>query len=212
MNGTNEFFNEDGKSRLNEPGSVKGLQFLIDLYKKGYAPKDSVNWGFNEIVAGFYSGTCAFLDQDPDALIAIAERMPAEDFARHHRCRRARTARPSRPSALPAGRCSTSTENKDAAWKLIATLSSPEGQRRPGTSGSACSRSTRAPTGPVLQDRAVQGLVRGAQRPGLRADRHADLSRGVRLLHGSHDPEGPAQEALLGQKTAQELATSGPTS
>ena len=43
--------------------------------------RDSVNWGFNEIVAGFYSGTCAMLDQDPDALIAIAERMPAEDFA-----------------------------------------------------------------------------------------------------------------------------------
>ncbi|WP_420006001.1 ABC transporter substrate-binding protein [Arenibacterium sp. LLYu02] len=81
MNGTNEFFTEDGKSRMNEPGSVAGLQFLIDMYQKGYAPKDSVNWGFNEIVAGFYSGTCAFLDQDPDALIAVAERMPAEDFA-----------------------------------------------------------------------------------------------------------------------------------
>ena len=47
-----------------------GIQFLLDIYQKGYAPKDSVNWGFNEIVAGFYSGTCAMLDQDPDALIA----------------------------------------------------------------------------------------------------------------------------------------------
>ncbi|MCV6574403.1 MAG: extracellular solute-binding protein, partial [Cohaesibacter sp.] len=81
MNGSNEFFTKDGKSRINEPGSVEGIQFLLDLYQKDYAPKDSVNWGFNEIVAGFYSGTCAFLDQDPDALIAIAERMPAEDFA-----------------------------------------------------------------------------------------------------------------------------------
>lgn len=43
---------------------MKGLTFVIDLYKNGYAPKDSVNWGFNEIVAGFYSSTCAFLDQD----------------------------------------------------------------------------------------------------------------------------------------------------
>jgi multiple sugar transport system substrate-binding protein len=38
----------------------------------GLAPKDSVNWGFNEVVAGFYSGVCAMLDKDPDALIAIA--------------------------------------------------------------------------------------------------------------------------------------------
>ena len=51
MNGTNEFFTEDGQSRINEPGSVEGLQFLIDMYQDGNAPRDSVNWGFNEIVA-----------------------------------------------------------------------------------------------------------------------------------------------------------------
>lgn len=125
MNGTNEFFTEDGKSRINEPGSVAGIQFMIDMYQKGYAPKDSVNWGFNEIVAGFYSGTCAFLDQDPDALIAVAERMPAEDFAVI-------------PMPVgPAGKAFPtigfagwsifkSTEHEDDAWKLLAALSSPE--------------------------------------------------------------------------------------
>ena len=40
-----------------------------------------MSWGFNEIVTGFYSGTCAMLDQDPDALIGIAEKMNADDFA-----------------------------------------------------------------------------------------------------------------------------------
>jgi multiple sugar transport system substrate-binding protein len=45
-------------------------------------------------VAGFYSGTCAMLDQDPDALIAIDERMSEEDYG-SPRCRRGRTARPS---------------------------------------------------------------------------------------------------------------------
>jgi multiple sugar transport system substrate-binding protein len=71
---------------LNEPGAVKGFQFLVDLYQKGYAPKDAVNWGFNEIVAGFYSGTCAMLDQDPDALIAIAEKMEQERFSPWRPC------------------------------------------------------------------------------------------------------------------------------
>lgn len=80
MAGSNKYFNEDGTSTMNSPGWAKGIQWMVDLYKKGYAPKDSVNWGFNEVVAGFYSGTCAFLDQDPDALIAIAERMKKEDF------------------------------------------------------------------------------------------------------------------------------------
>lgn len=128
MNGTNEFFTEDGKSRLNEPGSVAGIQFMMDIYQKGYAPKDAVSWGFNEIVAGFYSGTCAFLDQDPDALIAIAERMDAEDFA-------------VAPMPLgPAGRAFptigyagwsifSSTKHENEAWGLVSHLSDPENNK-----------------------------------------------------------------------------------
>jgi len=125
MNGTNEFFTQDGKSRINEPGSVKGIQFLIDMYQKGNAPKDSVSWGFNEIVAGFYSGTCAFLDQDPDALIAVSERMSAEDFAV--------IPMPVGPSgkAFPtigfAGwSIFNTTKHEDQAWKLVAHLSAPK--------------------------------------------------------------------------------------
>lgn len=125
MNGTNDFFTEDGKSRMNEPGSVAGIQYLLDIYQKGYAPKDSVSWGFNEIVAGFYSGTCAFLDQDPDALIAVAERMPEEDFAV--------MPMPVGPSgkAFPtigfAGwSMFEASEHKDESFELIAHLSAPE--------------------------------------------------------------------------------------
>jgi multiple sugar transport system substrate-binding protein len=125
MNGTNEFFTEDGQSRLNEPGSVEGLQFLIDMYQNGYAPRDSVGWGFNEIVAGFYSGTCAFLDQDPDALIAVQQRMDADSFAV--------APMPKGPAgkAFPtigyAGWAAfEATEHPDESWSLIAHLSSPE--------------------------------------------------------------------------------------
>jgi len=125
MNGTNEFFTEDGQSRINEPGSVEGIQFMIDLYQNGYAPRDAVSWGFNEIVAGFYSGTCAFLDQDPDALIAIAERMPAEDFAV--------IPMPVGPSgqAFPtigfAGwSIFDATEHEEEAFDLVAALSAPQ--------------------------------------------------------------------------------------
>lgn len=81
MMGHDDLFDDEGNSTLNTPEAIQGLQFLVDMYQNNYAPKDSVNWGFNEIVAGFYSGTCAMLDQDPDALIAIAERMEADDFA-----------------------------------------------------------------------------------------------------------------------------------
>ncbi|MBD9659670.1 sugar ABC transporter substrate-binding protein [Pantoea sp. PNT03] len=81
MNGSPEFFDKQGNSTLTEPGAMKGAQLLVDMYQKGGASKDSVNWGFNEIVSGFYSGKCAMLDQDPDALIAIKNSMAADDFA-----------------------------------------------------------------------------------------------------------------------------------
>ncbi|WP_315918224.1 sugar ABC transporter substrate-binding protein [Mesorhizobium sp. SP-1A] len=123
--GKGGYFNEDGTSIFNDPGSIKGLQMLADIYQKGYAPKDSVSWGFNEIVTGFYSGTCAMLDQDPDALLGIAEKMNPDDFA---------------VAPMPAGpngkayptlgyagwAMFANSKVKDDAWKLMATLLSPK--------------------------------------------------------------------------------------
>jgi multiple sugar transport system substrate-binding protein len=125
-NGDNTFFKPDGTSTLSDPGWVKGITFLTDLYKKGYAPKDSVNWGFNEIVSGFYSGTCAMLDQDPDALIAVAERMNKDDYDV------VPMPKGEGGKAFPTlgyGSWSmfSSSKQKDLSWKLIATLSAPEG-------------------------------------------------------------------------------------
>lgn len=124
MNGKGGYFNTDGTATFSEPNAVKGLELLREVYDKGYAPKDSVNWGFNEIVAGFYSGTCAMLDQDPDALIGIAEKMAPADFA---------------VAPMPVGPSGKSyptlgyagwamfkdSGEKDAAWKLMAHLLAP---------------------------------------------------------------------------------------
>ena len=125
MNGSNTFFDAAGNSKLKENGAVAGAQFLVDMYSKGYAPKDSVNWGFNEIVSGFYSGKCAMLDQDPDALIAVAKNMDEADFAV--------APMPLGPSgkAFPtigyAGWAMfKASEQKQDSWKLIAHLSNQE--------------------------------------------------------------------------------------
>ena len=193
--GSNEWFDKDGNSMLDKPEAVAGLQFLVDMYKNGYVSKDSVNWGFNEIVAGFYSGSCAMLDQDPDALIAIAEKMPKEDFAvapmplgPHDK---------SFPTLGYAGWAMfAASEHKEEAWKLIAVAVLEPGQprmvevrrRHPDPQGGR--------QGPVLRHRAVQGLVHRAQRSALGADRDADLSRGVRLLRRrALDPGRPGGAA-----------------
>ncbi len=144
MNGKGDWFEKDGSSTFNEPGAVKGVQFMVDLYKDKLAPPDSVNWGFNEVVAGFYSGTCAMLDQDPDALIGIKDRMDAADFAV--------APMPLGPSgkAFPtigyAGwSMFANSQHKDESWKLISFLTSGPQAISAGPSSWASSRSTRVP-------------------------------------------------------------------
>jgi multiple sugar transport system substrate-binding protein len=129
MAGNNAFFKSDGSSTFGDADWIKGTAWLVNLYQDRLAPQDSVNWGFNEVVAGFYSGTCAMVDQDPDALIAIAQRMKAEDFGV--------TSIPKGPAgkAYPtlgyAGwSIFKSSTHKDLAWKLIQVLDDPRGNLR----------------------------------------------------------------------------------
>jgi multiple sugar transport system substrate-binding protein len=124
MAGNNTFFSSNGVSTLEDPGWVQGTSFMVNLYKDGLAPKDSVNWGFNEIVAGFYSGTCAMIDQDPDSLIAISQRMKPEQFGV--------ASIPKGPSgkAFPTigyvgWSIFKSSAHKDLAWNLIKALDDP---------------------------------------------------------------------------------------
>ena len=124
--GSGAYFHADGTSTQTDPEWIKGLTWFIDLYKNGLAPKDSVNWGFNEVVAGFYAGTCAMLDQDPDSLIAIAQRMKPEEFGV--------APLPKGPSgkAFPTTGWTgwsifKSSEYKDLDWKLILAIDDPAG-------------------------------------------------------------------------------------
>ncbi|WP_417708072.1 ABC transporter substrate-binding protein [Roseibium aggregatum] len=204
MNGDNTFFDADGKSTLNQPGSVEGIQFLIDMYQKGYAPKDSVSWGFNEIVAGFYSGTCAFLDQDPDALIAVAERMAPEDFAV--------VPMPVGPAgkAFPtigfAGwAIFDTTSNEDLSWKLISHLSSPEANKEWAKRVGVIPIHEGAEQDPYFKTEQFKGWF-----DTLNGDQYIPTVMPTYLEQFGYFADSIAlessQEALLGDLTAQELA------
>jgi multiple sugar transport system substrate-binding protein len=119
--GSNLYFRPDGTSTFTDPGWIKGFSALADLYKSGYAPKDSVNWGYNDIVSGFYSGTCAMIDNDPDALIAIAERMRPDEYGVVPWIKGA--SGKSFPTIGYGGwSMFANSKHKELAWKLIATL------------------------------------------------------------------------------------------
>jgi multiple sugar transport system substrate-binding protein len=202
--GSNEFFKEDGTSTFTDPGWVEGLTFLTDIYKDGLAPKDSVNWGFNEIVAGFYSGTCAMLDQDPDALIAVTERMAPEDFAVAPMPKGA--GGKSFPTIGYAGWAMfADSEHKDEAWKLIAHLAQPE---------SNITWSKRTGALPIYKAAENDPFYAGQQFKGW-FDELADpnvvptvMPTNLEEFAFFKDALVPrtSQEALLGQRTPEELA------
>jgi multiple sugar transport system substrate-binding protein len=205
--GSDQWFDKDGNSTFDSPGAIKGIQFLVNLYKKGYAPKDSVNWGFNQIVAGLYSNTCAMLDNDPDALSALQSNFANKDDLG--------------VAPLPLGPHDvgfpkvgfsswgmfTASKHKDADWKLISYLTSPKVS--------------------LKWDEFLGGLIpiyKGADKNGIYAQPiHAawfkELNDSHYKLHLSYPfylPElgnfldqlsvSTTQQALLGQKTPEEIA------
>jgi multiple sugar transport system substrate-binding protein len=124
-NGDNTFFDKDGKSTLSEPGWIAGFQNLIDIYKNGWAPKDAVNWGYKETVAGFYTGTCAMLDQDADALAPMAEHMGADDFGVVP-MPKGKDGKAFPVLSYGAWGIMAKSENKELAWKFLTMIDSPE--------------------------------------------------------------------------------------
>lgn len=62
----------DGTFAFSTPAARKAVAAYVDLYKNA-VPSDGINWGFNEQVNGFISGTTPFLVQDPDTVSMVAE-------------------------------------------------------------------------------------------------------------------------------------------
>ncbi|MCY4545297.1 MAG: sugar ABC transporter substrate-binding protein [Gemmatimonadetes bacterium] len=73
FSGTNEWFDRDHNCIINSPAHVEGLTYWNDIYQDGLAPVDSVNWGYNELVQGFWSGVCGCIEQDPEVVRTCLE-------------------------------------------------------------------------------------------------------------------------------------------
>jgi multiple sugar transport system substrate-binding protein len=124
INVEDAMFLKDGGTIYSSPEAKTALDLYVKLYKEG-SPPDSINWGFQEQVQAFTSGVTAFLLQDPDVIQVLNENMQEGTWAT--------APMPTGPaskamiSAGGAGWGITShSENKEAAWKLITFLSSPE--------------------------------------------------------------------------------------
>jgi multiple sugar transport system substrate-binding protein len=121
-----ETYEEDGTSVLLRPEALTAFKRYTDIYKKGWAPKDSINWGYQEMVQGFTSGVTGILSQTTEVVATAQASLKDGTW----------TVIPGPPAADGntyggAGASwgysiSKNSKNKEAAWKFIEFLSKPE--------------------------------------------------------------------------------------
>lgn len=120
----NIYKTKDGEFSFNNPAARQALADYVNLFKAA-VPSDGINWGFNEQVNAFISGTTPFLIQDPDTVALVNEQLGEENY----------TVIP-----LPVGKSGKSyldygfaglsipsnSKNADAAWDFISYLTGAE--------------------------------------------------------------------------------------
>ncbi len=127
--GSNAWFDRDQRCIINGPDHVAGLSYWNDLYQDGLVPPDSLNWGFNELVQGFWSDLCGTMEQDPEVVRTCLEHGLNEDTL-------AITTMPAGPKARVAladgGYVSMSSGSrlKEEAWTFLSWLMAPEQRLR----------------------------------------------------------------------------------
>lgn len=71
---TGSYFLKDGTTIFTTPEAREAMLFYKDLYDKT-APKDSISWGFAEMVQGFIGGTTGMIIQDPEVIATFSTDM-----------------------------------------------------------------------------------------------------------------------------------------
>jgi len=124
VNLEDSMFTNDGATIFSTPEAKSALELYLKIYND-ISPKDSINWGFQEQVQAFTSGVTAMLLQDPDVIQTVTESLPEGTWATAPM-----PTGPDGKALIAAGGAgwgiAQHSENKEAAWKLIEFLSSPE--------------------------------------------------------------------------------------
>ncbi|WP_253701251.1 sugar ABC transporter substrate-binding protein [Bacillus sp. FJAT-29814] len=125
INPSDGYFTQDGKPMFNAPEAKQALEMFVKLYKDA-SPPDSINWSYPEMVQGFTSGQTAMLIQDPEVITTCTENMKEGTWATAPLPKGPESKVAQQTLGTAGWGISSYSKKKDAAWKLIAFLSSPE--------------------------------------------------------------------------------------
>jgi multiple sugar transport system substrate-binding protein len=74
-------FDDEGNCLYYTPENVERIQKFLNMYIDGCGPKDSINWGFAEMVDNFTGGLTATLNNDVEVVAICMERMEDSEWA-----------------------------------------------------------------------------------------------------------------------------------
>lgn len=121
---TGGYFTKDGKTIFSTPEAKEALEFYKKIFTD-ISPKDSIAWGFSEMVQGFMGGTTAMLVQDPEVVASCAASMKEGEWGVAKM-----PVGPSGQSMFPNGYAgwgiTSFTENPDIAADFVLFLSNAE--------------------------------------------------------------------------------------
>jgi len=118
---------DDGSTLLANDAAVKAYKTWGDLYLKGAAPKDSINWGFVEMVDNFVGGLTGTLINDSEVAATCIERMEDDQWMVMPMPKSDIDGKIYNTVNSPyAYSISSTSKNKDDAWNLIQFLTKPE--------------------------------------------------------------------------------------
>ncbi|MBP1995111.1 ABC transporter substrate-binding protein [Paenibacillus eucommiae] len=125
-----ETYEKDGTSVLLRPEVVDAFVRFTDIYKKGYAPKDSINWGYQEMVQGFTSGVTGILNQTTEVIATAKASLPDDSWTVIPYPKGEDGKRYIGASATWGYSVAANSKHKEESWKFIEFLSSPENNKK----------------------------------------------------------------------------------
>lgn len=122
-------FDQEGKILMTSDECLDAFIKWTDIYKNGYAPEDSINWGFTEMVDNFVGGLTGTLINDSEVAATLIESMDDSEWMVMPMPTSDKDGIIYNTMNAPyAYSISGNSENPDASWLLIQYMTSAENQ------------------------------------------------------------------------------------
>ncbi len=204
LNVDSMFPNGNNVSILEDPKALDYFKEFYGLYVDGYAPKDSITWGFKEMVEGFVSYQTATLNNSAEVTLTCSQRMQDGDWTVLPFPKNADGSKTKMVWGHSAGMMvSANTEYPDLAKELVMYLSSPE------VNAEYCKALTALPIynqmlgDPYFQEGYLKGFADTLQDPNLQY-----LTQPTQLTQWgyfiSEYASGECQKYMAGQQSAED--------